>query len=839
MNTSFPLKGIRILDFCDQRGQGCGRLLADLGAEVILVEPPQGMASRAKPPIHNGESLHFIAHNLNKKSVALDLASEAGKTDLLSLLPSVDILIDGSASGYLSNLGLDAPTLRQSHPTLLYLSITDFGLSGPRSHYVATESVHMALGTMLSRSGRAGREPLLPPGDMALETAAVQAAWVALLAYWQRLFVGRGDLLDFSINDAVAQLLDPGVGATGSASAGRTAVEAAPHSRPIVEFTPGELPSVALMYPVFQCTDGAVRLCVLNPRQWHAMAEWLGPNHPFKHKKYDGTAGRLMKIDKINALIGELFKNQTRAQLVEEGRIRGIPIASLTLPSELFSDSHFASRDLFAEVDLSGQKGLLPSGYLRIDEKRIGARSPCPAVGEHTKALLSGNAGKPELTLGNAPTGRRPLEGIRVLDLGVIVAGGELGRLFADQGADVIKLENKAFGDGLRQSFDANPVSIPFAQASRGKRSLGLNLRSEDGKLLFHELVKKADIVLSNFKPGTTESLGIDYHTLRDINPRIICAESSAMGSVGPNAKTMGYGPLVRASTSLTGLWRYPDQADGYGDGVTIYPDHFVARVSAVAILAKLIERQRTGIGGFIDLSQAECIMNVLATDFLRESVQPGSMIAKGNRYEFDAPNSIFPCKGNDQWCVISVSNDQQWRALCEAMARPDLSSDQNYATSEGRLAQREFLEAEVGRWCKDKPPKYVMEQCQSAGVPAGQMLRLSEFIVDKHFRARRFFRVLHQPTAGRPLETENGPVGKSEILPEPDIRRAPARAEHTRSIAREVLNLKDDLIDKLIAKGTLEQGHSAEKGARSQKFKTIAARAGASLIVKINALRG
>ena len=838
-DTSLPLEGIRILDFCDQRGQGCGRLLADLGAEVILVEPPAGMASRAKPPLYDGASLHFIAHNLNKLSLTLDLASQAGREELLTLLPSVDILLDGSAPNYLSSLGLDVATLRQAHPELLYLSITDFGLAGPRRSYVATESVHMALGTMLSRSGRAGREPLLPPGDMALETASVQAAWVALLAYWQRQFVGRGDLLDFSINDAVAQLLDPGVGATGSASAGRTAVEAAPHSRPFVEFTPGELPSVALMYPVFQCADGAVRLCVLNPRQWHAMSEWLGPDHPFKHKKYDGTAGRLMKIDKINALIAELFKHQTREQLVDEGRKRGIPIASLALPHELFNDSHFAARELFTEVDAGTKKGLMPSGYLRMDGRRIGARTPCPTVGQHTEVLSNKPAQPLEPTLEKQSIGRRPLEGIRVLDLGVIVAGGELGRLFADQGADVIKLENRAFGDGLRQSFDGNPVSIPFAQASRGKRSLGLNLRSDEGKHLFNELVKKADIVLTNFKPGTTESLGIDYETLKHINPGIICAESSAMGSVGPNAKTMGYGPLVRASTSLTGLWRYPDQADGYGDGVTIYPDHFVARVSAVAILAKLIERRRTGKGGFVDLSQAECIMNVLATEFLRESLQPGSMVAKGNSDEFDAPNSIFPCWGHDEWCAISVTNDQQWQALCKVMDRPDLSSNHDYSTCDGRLARREELEAEVRRWCQDRTPQEVMEQCQSVGVPAGKMLRLSEFIVDEHFQARKFFRVLQQPTAGRPLETENGPVGHSETLPEPDIRRAPARAEHTRAVAREVLQLSDDEINELIAKGVLEQGHSAEKGAKSQKFKTFAARAGASLVVKINALRG
>lgn len=834
--SALPLFGMRVLDFCDQRGQSCGRLLADLGAEVILVEPPEGCAARLRPPLRDAQSLHFAVHAANKLSVELDLRKESDRQRFLELLRSSDLLIDGSAKGYWIERNLSFERLRQENPHLLILSITDFGLTGPYSGYVATEAVHTAMGALLARSGRDGREPLVPPGEMALETASVQATWVALLAYWQRLHTGRGDLLDFSINDAVAQILDPGIGASGSASAGKTPIEATPPGRPVVEFRHGQMPSLALMYPIFKCADGSVRICVLNPRQWQAMSEWLGPQHPFRDKKYERPGNRLMQVDQINALIARLFADRTRAELIAEGKKRGVPIASLARPAELFGHPHFAAREFFTALPLENGTGLVPSGYLRLDGRRIGIRSAAPKIGQHN-ALLATTA-RPSPRLGNAALPRRPLLGLRVLDLGVIVAGGELGRLFADQGAQVIKLENRAYGDGLRQSFDGNPVSISFAQASRGKLSMGLNLRSTKGLELFKKLVEQSDVVLTNFKPGTCESLGIDYATLSAINPRIICAESSAMGSSGPEARTMGYGPLVRASASLTGLWRYPDQDDGYGDGVTIYPDHFVARVSAIAILAKLIERESTGRGGFVDLSQAECVMNVLATEFLRESIEPGSMVAKGNAWEFDAPNNVFQCAGRDEWCVVAVTSDHQWQGLCRAMARSDLAHDDTLSQASGRLARRHEIEAIVANWCARLAPREITRRCQLEGVPAGHMLRLTDFVNDPHYRARGFFRELYQPTVGRVIATENGPVGFSETLPPPQIVRAPARAEHTTELAAELLGLSGAEIEALFASGDLEQGRSAEHGALLQKYKTFAAATAMNAILAYNAWR-
>ena len=176
-----------------------------------------------------------------------------------------------------------------------------------------------------------------------------------------------------------------------------------------------------------------------------------------------------------------------------------------------------------------------------------------------------------------------------MLDFGVIVLGAEAARLFADQGAEVIKVESRAFPDGARVS------PVHFAIGHRGSRSVGVNLRSAEGVEVVKRLVAESDVVLANFKPGTLEKLGLGPRTLHEINPGIVIAGSSAVGATGPWSSWMGYGPLVRCASGLTSLWRYPDDAESFSDSTTIHPDHYAARVTAITALAALIARRRVG----------------------------------------------------------------------------------------------------------------------------------------------------------------------------------------------------------------------------------------------------
>ncbi|MFV0278007.1 MAG: CoA transferase, partial [Parahaliea sp.] len=689
----------------------------------------------------------------------------------------------------------------ESKPALIRLSISDFGLTGPYRDFQGGCPVHTALAGVLARSGIEGRDPLQPPGQMAEEAAAVQAAWVLLLAVLQQQWDGRPNHLDFSLFEATAQIIDPGLGVTGSAAGGRTATQLADQGRPPLN----------PLYPIFPCRDGYVRICVLNPRQWQNMSAWLGDDHPFTDPQYGQLDKRAAVVTEVNALIAQLFADLPGETLVVEGQQRGIPIARLATPTEVLADEHFVARDSFIDWPIGGgadtgepASGKIASGYLELDGQRCGPRQPPQALSaeQASQRWAPRNPVPPGDT---PPADNRALGGLRVLDLGVIVAGAELGRLFADQGAEVIKVENSAYPDGLRQSYLGEKVSASFAQGSRSKLSFGLNLRHPEGVKVFLELVKHSDVVLSNFKPGTLESLGLGYEVLAGVNPGIIVADSSALGRHGPRSKSMGYGPLARASSGLSGLWRYPgDTQAGFSDGVTIYPDHFAARVSAVGIAAALVRRLATGRGGTVSVAQVECILNALATEFLHESLQPGALQPRGNADPFDAPGNVFPCAGTDQWCAIHIRNDVDFQRLCIAIGKPELAQEAAYATPRQRLDNRGTLETVVRNWTRERSAEDAMRQLQAQGVPAGRMLRLEELEQNEQLLSRLFFRRLVQPELSRPLLTVNGPVSCS-MLAEPDIRPAPRFGQHTRALAAGLLQLDSDTIQAYFEQGILE----------------------------------
>ncbi|WP_431906551.1 CaiB/BaiF CoA transferase family protein [Nonomuraea jabiensis] len=793
-----PLAGLRVIDLADGKAEMCGRFLADLGADVIRVEPPGGAPTRRREPLHDGVSLYFATHNAGKRGITVDLRDPAGRDRLLGLAAGADFLIETERPGTLDGLGLGADALLARNPALVVISITDFGQSGPYRDWAGTDWTHLALGGVLSRSGIPGREPVVPPGPLAYESAAVQAAWAGLLAYTNRLETGRGDHVDCSVYEMTAQVLDPGFGIGGSATGGVPATE-----------LPRGRPDAGSLYPIFPCADGYVRICVLARRQWRGMFGWLGEPEEFADPKYDTLAGRYGATERLHALIGDLFKDRTRDELVAQGQERGVPIASLLAPGEVLAGPHFRARGGLVDAEIApGLTGRLPSGYVELDGVRAGFRGRAPEVGEHNDDVLAETplpTPPPTPALAGGAPRRRPLDGLRVLDLGVIVVGAELGRLLADQGAEVIKIESRAYPDGSRQSLTGEPISAGFAWGHRNKLSAGINLRSSEGLELFKRLAAASDVILSNFKPGTLESLGLGYDVISELNPRIVMADSSALGPTGPWSRRMGYGPLVRASTGLTGLWRDTGVEAGFCDGITIYPDHLAARVGAVAVLAALIRRRRTGKGGTVSVSQAEAILTQLSTSLLRESLEPGSFTAHGNSGEWDAPQGLYPCAGEDEWCVVSVEGDEQWRSLCGVIGRADLLADARLATSAGRRAHRGLVDAAVTAWTSDTPPREVMERLQAAGVPAGAMQRVIEYLDDPQLAARGFLREMRHPHIGHAMRTENGPATFGGVA-DPELRPAPLAGEHTRTVAAKLLGLAEPEIQALIEAGVLEE---------------------------------
>jgi crotonobetainyl-CoA:carnitine CoA-transferase CaiB-like acyl-CoA transferase len=623
------------------------------------------------------------------------------------------------------------------------------------------------MSTALSRTGPTSGTPVLPPRGVASATAAVQAAWAALAAYYHRLRCGTGEYIDFSRFEAVVQSLDPPFGSEGQAAVGLKRISELWRGRPRNQQT----------YPIFPCKDGFVRICLLSPRQWRGMRAWLGEPERFADPKFDTIAARYAASRELNEAIAELFIGQPMHDLVAGGQRRGVPTAGVLTPGQTLSSDHFRAVGALADVEVFTEAAVpVPVGPFVVDGAHMGYTNPAPYLGADETAWTTTRSDVPAVP----GTAGRPFEGMRILDLGVIVAGGELGRLFADLGAEVIKIESAAYPDGLRQTPPGQMMSRSWALTHRNEYSLGLDLRHPSGAELFGKLVAGADAVFANFKPGTLASLGFSYERLRKLNPHIVLAESSAFGATGPWSARMGYGPLVRATTGVTWLWTSEDTRDAppgtFYDATTIFPDHVVARLTAIAALAAVIGRGHTGTGAQVHISHAEAAVNQLATAYVAEAARSAGLPVADDA----VVHAVYPCEGDDEWCVISLRDDDDRAALAAVTGGTDASE-----------------------WTSSRDKVVVADALQRAGVPAAPMNRAVDLLGDPQLTFRKVFSDMTHPLFDAPMPTETGPAPYVHIPPA-ELRPAPMPGEHTREICQKLLAMGADEIDRLIAEGVL-----------------------------------
>ncbi|HEY3687124.1 MAG TPA: CoA transferase [Streptosporangiaceae bacterium] len=775
-----PLLGVRVLDLVSGPMRAVGRHLVDLGAHVTRVRLDGVTRAGDGGPVVGGVAVGAAIAARGTHEVAIDLASDAGRRTWDGLLAAADILVEDTAPGGAAEAALGAAAIGAAHPALVVLSISDFGRGNDFSGWQATTPVIHALTSELSRSGIPGRDPLLPPGELPYEVAAAQAVFQALSLYLDRLRTGRGDLIDFSVLDGAMQTLDPAFGMVGSASAG-VPLSKVPRGRTEERYK----------YPIIPCADGFARICVLAKRQWRGMFAWMGSPAEFADPAYDDLIVRFRSPDLLPA-ITRFFAGKTRAEVEREGQEYGVPTAAVLTVEEALRTEQIAARGFLRETELApGVTAPVPAGVVEVDGARAYVDVP-PEPG--VRAAGAGERG---------PGGGLPLAGLRVLDLGVIVVGGDTGRLFGDLGADVIKIENSAFLDGSRAALGPSTLSPGFAAGHRNKRAIGINLRDAEGARLARELVRSADIVLTNFKPGVPAALGLDYDSVKDANPGVVVVDSSAFGPTGPWSRRLGYGPLVRAAAGFTELWVYPGEPGTFSDAITVYPDHVSARIGAMTALALLVRRARTDRGGSVSVAQSEVMLSHLATAIAAgELARRGHAVADGP--ERDAPWGVFPCAGDDEWAAVTVRGDEDWAALCDVLDRADLRDDASLADAAGRDRQRARVDAAVAEWTSRHTPFEVMERLQAAGVPAGAMLRAIDMPEWAYYRQRRAFRTEPYPHAAEPYVMENTQIHAAGVA-EPPMLRAPLLGEQTYEIARELLGLGDAEIDDLVSRGVLE----------------------------------
>lgn len=781
-----PLAGVQIVDLSSGPMTAVARLFADLGAQVTVLTLHGVTGSDDIGPRIESVAVGTAIDRHGMAVAEIDPATPDGRALLADLLDRTDILIENTRPGSRAEATLSVRAIRAQHPGLVILSISDFGRDTEYREWQATGPVLHALTSELSRSGIPGREPLIPPAELPYQVAAAQAAVMTLSLFLDRLRTGEGDLIDFAVLDGAMQTLDPPFGTAGSAAAGEA-----------VSAQRRDWNAEQQRYPIIACKDGHVRICVLSRRQWQGMFAWLGRPEEFADPSYE-KLGKRFRSPHLHEAIERFCADKTRAELEAQGQAHGVPTAAVLTLAEALNADHFTARGFFRDVELApGVVAPVPAGVSEIDGHRASAHAI--AASRHSTAARPASA--PLLARRVRRGEGLPLEGIRVLDLGVIVVGADTGRLFGDLGADVVKIEHSAHPDGLRVGR-VTSMTQPFAAGHRNKRSIGIDLRHPEGRALAHRLAAQSDVVLTNYKPGVAETLGMDYATLREVNPDIVVLDSSAFGPTGPWAQRLGYGPLVRAAVGFTNLWVYPGEPETFCDTVTVYPDHVAARIGALNALALLLRRERTGTGGAASISQSEVMLSHLAADIAADALQRGGH-TRTDESPPDTPWGLFPAAGEDEWVAITVRDDADWRALSDVVGLAGRSGVDLHSHG-SRRRNRSFVEDAVRAWTRQHSRADAMATLQAAGVPAGAVLHAHEVADWDYYRQRRAFREELHPYGSSPFTIENVQI-HCEHVADPPLRQAPLLGEQTAEIAAELLGLEQAQIDDLHARGILE----------------------------------
>ncbi|MDO8434992.1 MAG: CoA transferase [Candidatus Binatus sp.] len=397
---------------------------------------------------------------------------------------------------------------------------------------------------------------------------------------------------------------------------------------------------------------------------------------------------------------------------------------------------------------------------------------------------------------------------LRVLDLAMGWAGPLVGQMFAEMGAEVIKVEDTQHFDWWRGSLsiaapEMQPIerSSPFNTANRGKRGITLDLASPRGIEVLQRLIKVSDVLIENYSPRVMEKLGLPYSAVAAINPRMIMISMPSFGSDGPECETRGYGNTVEAMAGVTGLMGYHDSEQRYtlsnalGDPVGGLHGTF-------ALLAALHERQRTGRGQWVELAQVEALIPFVTRAMLEYQFTGEAPKPRGNRHPEHAPHGIYRAAGEEAWIAIACESDAQWKNLAIALSLGHLANDPRFADARSRKANEDALDAELSRAIAEADADECVARLRNAGALAAPVNSAPAVMSDPQLQSREYFVAIDRAVVGTHLYP--GAVANLPETPLRDDAPAPLLGEHNRAVFSEVLAMSDAEIAELEEAGII-----------------------------------
>lgn len=377
----------------------------------------------------------------------------------------------------------------------------------------------------------------------------------------------------------------------------------------------------------------------------------------------------------------------------------------------------------------------------------------------------------------------KPLKGIRVLDLGHVLAIPTCTMQLADLGAEVIKIEKPGIGDDSRYFGPfINNESAYFISINRNKKSITLDLKKEKGKKIFKDLVKVSDVVTENYRPNTMQKLGLGYEVLKEINPKIIYASICGFGHKSLYQERPGYDIIAQATggiMAITGQIDSPPTRVGSSIG-----DIFSGSFATIGILAALRVRDKIGLGQEVDISMMDAVLSVLENAVVRYTVTGEIPQRIGSGHPSIAPFDVFEAK--DGWVVIAIGNDVLWERFCKAIDKTDLLNDSRFTTNPKRSENYKELKPIITEWSKEKTVEETLNILINAGVPVGEVNTIDKIVDDPNIKLREMIVEVEHPQAGKVKITDT-PI-KLSLTPGKVEKASPLLGQHTEEILKELL---------------------------------------------------
>jgi len=380
-------------------------------------------------------------------------------------------------------------------------------------------------------------------------------------------------------------------------------------------------------------------------------------------------------------------------------------------------------------------------------------------------------------------TAARPLAGLKVLELGALIAGPFCAKILAEFGAEVIKIEPPGQGDPLRKwRYLKDGTSVWWHVQSRGKKSIALDLRKPEGQAIARKLALAADIVVENFRPGTMEGWGMGYEALAAGNPGLVMVRISGYGQTGPYRERPGFGVIGEAMGGLRHVTGTPDRPPAR-TGISI-GDTLSALYGVIGAMMALESRRKTGRGQVVDVALYESVFSVMES-LLPEFDAFGAVRERtGSILPGIAPSSAYRCN-DGSFVLIGANADSIFKRLCRAMARDDLANDESLAHNDGRAARQAWLDGEIEAWTSTRTPSEILAALESAAVPASKIYSIADIAADPHYAAREMIRQIRMAD-GATLKVP-GVVPKLSATPGDFDGGGPALGEHTDEVLREM----------------------------------------------------